>query len=349
MIYALLRDRRSLRARDGDGRGDALPAEESRSSAQARTAMMEAVEDQAGPRMRQALAAGLSIWMLTGIVLFSAMVRLHPRYVEGFTPAVAAFLGIGVAWAGSGRGRAQLTALVVALAVSVVYVERLLYGLPALWWVTVAAALAALALAILERAQPGSDDGARANGGDGAASESPRQSSRRTSWTALGIPLLPAGVIAFTLVAVLTIPLGNDVRAIDDHVTDAGTVGAIPGEELRPLSAYLLAHQGSARYEVAAESATQIGALIAADARPVLILTSYDGRVFTSVAKLKRLIAQGQVRYAFLNSYCSQDPSPQNAGCSAPVQWIRAHGTDVTARAGIRRAMVLWLLPGPAR
>ena len=43
------------------------------------------------------------VWMLTGIVLFSDMVRLHPRYVEGFMPAVAAMLGIGVAWAGRRR------------------------------------------------------------------------------------------------------------------------------------------------------------------------------------------------------------------------------------------------------
>jgi len=38
-------------------------------------------------RVRRAVAAGLGLWMLTGIVLFSHMARLHPRYVEGFTPA----------------------------------------------------------------------------------------------------------------------------------------------------------------------------------------------------------------------------------------------------------------------
>ncbi len=54
-------------------------------------------------RMRRAVAAGLSLWTLTGIALFSDMIRLHPRYVEGFMPAVAALLGIGVAWAGRQR------------------------------------------------------------------------------------------------------------------------------------------------------------------------------------------------------------------------------------------------------
>src|SRR5205814_7943073 len=35
-----------------------------------------------GDRVRRAAAVGLMTWMLTGIVLFSAMQRLHPRYVE---------------------------------------------------------------------------------------------------------------------------------------------------------------------------------------------------------------------------------------------------------------------------
>ena len=65
-------------------------------------------------------------------------------------------------------------------------------------------------------------------------------------------------------------------------MTDAGYVGALPGDEQRPLSTYLRAHQGGARYEVAAQSATQIGSLIVQDARPVVVLTSYGARVFTT-------------------------------------------------------------------
>ncbi len=51
------------------------------------------------------------------------------------------------------------------------------------------------------------------------------------------------------------------------------------------MSDYLRAHQGGARYELVAESATQIGSLIVQDARPVVILTTYEARVFTNVAK----------------------------------------------------------------
>lgn len=276
---------------------------------------------EARARMRRAVVAGLIVWAATGIALFSDMARLHPRYVEGFMPAVAALLGIGIAWTASGTGRAQLLALGVALAASVYYVERLLYGRPGVWWLTLAGALGALAFAALARLGPRASPTTRA-------------------------ALISGATIAMTLLSVLALPVSADVTAIRNRVGDAGYVGALPGEEQRQVSSYLLAHQGSARYEMAAESATQIGSLIVQDARPVVILTTYEARVFTSVAKLKQLIANGEVRYAFLNTYCGRTAANVNAACSAPAKWIRAHGTDVSRQAGLSRHKVLWLLPG---
>ncbi|HEY2283637.1 MAG TPA: glycosyltransferase family 39 protein [Solirubrobacteraceae bacterium] len=279
----------------------------------------------AGRRMRVAVAAGLSLWTLTGIALFSDMARLHPRYVESFVPAVAALLGIGVAWACASdrrpaHDRARLIALVVALVASVYYVERLLYGRTGVWWVTLAAAAGAIALMAIARFGP-------------------RRDGRRAGW-------LAGATIGLTLITVGALPLSADVASIDGGVTDAGYVGALPREEQRLVSSYLRSHQGSARYELAAESATQIGSLIVQEARPVLILTTYDARVFTTVPVLQRAIARGQVRYAFLNSFCGKHISPINAACSRPARWIRAHGTDVSRQAGLGRGGVLWLLPG---
>jgi 4-amino-4-deoxy-L-arabinose transferase-like glycosyltransferase len=276
-------------------------------------------------RMRRAVAAGLGLWMLTGIVLFSHMVRLHPRYVEGFTPAVAAMLGIGLAWAAarpSDRRAARLRLAVLAgtLVIVVYYTERLLYGRPAQWWVALLGALAAIGCALLARV--------------------PSLSARLRGL------LAPAGVMTMTLVAVLAIPLQADTTAIANRVGDAGYVGALPGEEQRLISDYLRAHRGGARYEVAAQSATQIGSLIVKDGLPILVLSTYDGRVFTSVSELKRLIAQGKVRYAFLNTFCTHVASSVNPACSAPAQWVRAHGTDVSREAGLRQDKILWRLPG---
>jgi 4-amino-4-deoxy-L-arabinose transferase-like glycosyltransferase len=299
------------------------------------------VPDRGGPdselrrRLRRASAGGLGLWLLAGIVLFSHMVRLHPRYVEGFTPAVAAVLGIGLAWvlarpgadtgpgalpAEDGSARPRLALLVAALAIAVYYAERLLYGTPGVWWVTLVGALGAIACAVLARV--------------------PRLPSGLSSL------LAPAAAMALALVAVLAIPLKADLTAISDRVSDAGLVGQLPGDQQRPLSAYLLAHQHGAHYEVAAESATAIGSLIVQDGRPVLVLTTYDARVFTPVAKLRQLIAGGQVRYAFLNTFCTSEAPSVNPACSEPVKWVRAHGTDVSFKAGLRHGGLLYLLPG---
>jgi 4-amino-4-deoxy-L-arabinose transferase-like glycosyltransferase len=276
-------------------------------------------------RMRRAAAGGLTLWMLVGIALFSHQIRLHPRYVEAFTPAVAAMLGIGVAWAASQSAerrssRVRLAILVVALAIIVYYGERLMYGYTTQWWLSLLGALGAIASALLARAP----------------------------WLpvrARGL-LAPAGVIAMTLVAILVIPLKADFTAITDRISDAGLVGQLPGAQQHPLSAYLLAHQDGAFYELAAESATAVGSLIVQDARPVLMLTTYDARVFTSVSKLKRMIAEGKVRYAFLNTFCAGPAQSVNPACSEPARWVRAHATDVSFKAGLSHGGLLYLLPG---
>jgi 4-amino-4-deoxy-L-arabinose transferase-like glycosyltransferase len=274
-------------------------------------------------RMQLAVAAGLGLWLLTGIGLFSHMARLHPRYVEGLVPAVAATLGIGIAWASQPRGRLRPAVLVVALVATVYYAERLMFGTPTVWWIALIAALAALLVAALARV--------------------PAVPVR------LRAVLAPGVVLALSLCAMLALSVNTDIRAISDHVTDAGEVGALPGAELEPLSKYLRANQRGARYEVVSQSATQIGALIVRDGRPVVVLTSYGARVFTTIEQLKRLIAKGEVRYAFLNSPCPHHLSPNNPACSAPAKWIRAHATDVSHEAKLRRGKTLWLLPGAAR
>ena len=82
--------------------------------------------------------------------------------------------------------------------------------------------------------------------------------------------LLAGATLALTLLAVAAIPVEIDNTAIANRVSDAGYIGALPGEEQRELSTYLIAHQDGAHYELAAESATGIGSLIVQDARPVV-------------------------------------------------------------------------------
>jgi len=210
-------------------------------------------------RVQRATAIGVFAWLLTGIVLFSAMARLHPRYVESFTPAVAAMFGVGVAWVWGTTGRLRL--------------------------------------------------------------------------------------LAMPLTALLAIPLVASVEAIDRRTTDAGNVGALSGTEQRAASAYLLAHQGGARYEVAAGAATNIASLIVQDQRPVVMLTTYNGLPLTSVARLESLIAHGEVRYAFIDSICRPGAPKTTAGCAPAARWVREHGKDVSRQAGLNVSGILWRLP----
>ena len=212
-------------------------------------------------RLRRASAIGVFVWLLTGIVLFSAMARLHPRYVESFTPAVAGMFGIGVAWVAGRAGRLRL--------------------------------------------------------------------------------------LAVAPIALLVIPLLASIEAVGHRTSDAGNVGALPGSEQRALSDYLRAHQGGARYELAAASATSIASLIVRDGRPVVMLTSYNGRPLTSVAQLRSLISRGEVRYALLDSSCGRRTPPVSAGCAPAARWVRRHGTDVSREAGLGAPGLLWRLPSP--
>lgn len=209
-------------------------------------------------RLQRASATGMYVWLLTGVVLFSAMARLHPRYVESFAPAVAGTIGIGVGAIAGARSRAR--------------------------------------------------------------------------WLALPLTLL------------LALPLLASVQAVEQRLTDAGNVGNLAPAEQRALSSYLQPRTRGLRYELAAGSATAVASLIVADRRPMLMLTTYNGRPFTSVSELRRAIARGEVRYAFINSFCGSHATAATSGCAPAALWVRAHARDVSRRAGLAPGL-LWRLP----
>jgi 4-amino-4-deoxy-L-arabinose transferase-like glycosyltransferase len=66
-------------------------------------------------RVGRAGLAALAVWLACGAVLASAMQGLHPRYLESFTPAVAACVGAGVALLARGRARVPVTAAFAVL------------------------------------------------------------------------------------------------------------------------------------------------------------------------------------------------------------------------------------------
>ncbi|TMK39321.1 MAG: hypothetical protein E6G56_11550 [Actinobacteria bacterium] len=259
-------------------------------------------------RLQRAAAVGIGLWLIYGTLLFTTMARLHPRYVEAYTPAVVIALGVGVIWAV--RGGAARHRLLAGTAIGLAGYAWYLKGGPVpLVWVTALAGLGAV----------------------WAAAVAPRR----------GRALAGA---ALACVAILALPVAATLALVAHHETDAGRVGAMPTDEVAKMSAYLQAHRRGARYEVAVSSATQAGALIVRDHQPVLVLTTYDGRTLVSGQRLAQLVAQGQVRFALLNGRCHPGNPTTAAQCSSPGRWILAHGTNITRKVGLRRSSLLWRL-----
>jgi 4-amino-4-deoxy-L-arabinose transferase-like glycosyltransferase len=258
-------------------------------------------------RIEGAFSIAMLVWLLVGVVLYSAMARLHPRYTEGFTPAVAAVAGIGVAWAlRDGIWQRLLTA--VAAVALVLYGRHLLGGSSTVWRLTAAGGILAAGSLVVPRER-------------------------------LRLALVTAG---FAL-ATMALPLQVDASLISNHEYDNGRTGALGANVVEAISSYIHAHAAGTRYEFVASNATEVGALIVRDLRPILSLTSYNNHELVAVPRLRGLVATGQVRFAVLGGGCSKR-TPLSADCSIGADWVRSHGTDVSRRAGLAHSHLLYRL-----
>jgi hypothetical protein len=88
-----------------------------------------------------------------------------------------------------------------------------------------------------------------------------------------------------------------------------------------------------------------MGALVLADGRAVLPLTTDEGHVIVDASKLARLAAAGSVRFAVLSGPCPRPVERSNGDCSEPVLWLRAHGRDISGQAELPPG-TLYELPG---
>ena len=258
--------------------------------------------------VERAFTASLLLWLAIGIVLFSSMARLHPRYTEAFTPAVAAAAGIGVAWALRDGLWQRIFTVCGALALAL-YGRHLLGASSSAWRLTAIGAIGAAAALLI-----------------------PRERIR--------VPLLAGGLA----LATLALPLQVDASLISNHEFDNGRTGAMSTSEVNAISAYIGARAPHTRYEFAAADPTEVGSLIIHDQRPVLSLTSYGAHELVPIPRLAALVASGQLRFAVLNGGCSSRTSRISPACSTGAAWVRAHGTDVSARAGLQHRHVLYHL-----
>ena len=239
-----------------------------------------------------------AVWLITGLVLFGHMTNLRVRYLEAFTPAVAAVLGIGVALlaAAAARGKiAAAAALAVGLVASPLVLQRLTTP-PAAGpsSLAIAAGVAAAAIACRRRggaavragrAPPGAPRGdPRCRAGARIAAGRAREQ--------LGAGGAPA-------------PVGRRHRlaAAGSHRRCRSSAGCTP-----------TGARASTRSAAAAPA--KVAKLIAHDGQPVLVLTSYRGRAAVSVPALRADVLAGRVRWVLMDHRCT--PSTP-AGCAAPV------------------------------
>jgi hypothetical protein len=148
---------------------------------------------------------------------------------------------------------------------------------------------------------------------------------------------------ALALVAVLATPTVVARDLVRAGTSDSGRPGYMPPVRLSHLSHYLRAHQGHARYEVVAASAASVGPLIVRDGRPVLILTTINGQAVVPRAKLAKAVRTGQARYAMLPAGRCTANFASSTRCTPAVRWARAHATDVSAKAHLKRGTLFRL------
>jgi hypothetical protein len=271
-------------------------------------------------RLAIAGAVAVAVWLLAGTIGSSEMARLHSRYLEAFSPAIAAALGVGVATlAKASIEQRWRLALFPIFALCVLYAIHLAAHEPGLrTFILCGATVAALCLLISVVEPPVRID----------------HVSRRRG-TAL--------VTALLLLPLLAVPAAESLAIVRHHSSDSTTRLAHSPRRLARLRHYLVTHQGRARYEVATRNPWQAAPLIARDARPVLIVRNVNGHALVSLKKLRGRIRAGQLRYVWLGHRCSERRARHFKACQPLASWVRKHGVRVTAAgrgAGLWRVKV---------
>ena len=286
-----------------------------------------ATQDQAF-RMARAGAIAFAVWLIAGFVIFSRVKGvLHPRYLESMTPAVAVGLGAGlvVCLRRAETNVIGLLAFLGAFALSVAYALDVAAHDTTLTAVVTATAVAAAAATLVAAALP-------------------RLRPARARIATLAL-VAAAGL---SLTSLLAPALARSVLVVHSKAQNAGSPGAEPLGWVRRVSDYLRAHNDNARYEFAASSYGQAGALIVHDGRPVMVLTGFNRRPIVKLAALERAAREGAVRYAVLNDSCGTASLSDLGPCARTIAWIRQHSVDVTAQLGIpQRQGVLFRITPP--
>jgi 4-amino-4-deoxy-L-arabinose transferase-like glycosyltransferase len=284
------------------------------------------------PRTDQ-LRAGYLLWGGWGAVFFLSLsagtIGLHTYYLGSLGVALAALGGAGTVllWQAFRRGGWRSWALPSAVVASVLWSGWLSCRLPVFlpWLAPTAVAVAALALALLGTAKSG-----------WFAVLWPSRASAPTKGGAVGVvgavgvAGLAAGVTAAVLmpaawaVSVLDPKYGSDQRGtvgpVAQHFTAAQEVGTRLTPEQQALLAYVQAHNGGARYLLAAYPWQASSPYILATAAKVLPMGGFTGEVpWPTAEQVRDLVADGRLRHVLIGR------DPAGGAMREATDWVRAH------------------------
>jgi 4-amino-4-deoxy-L-arabinose transferase-like glycosyltransferase len=96
------------------------------------------------------------------------------------------------------------------------------------------------------------------------------------------------------------------------------------------LVSYLLAHQGSAKYLVAADTSHTTAPIIIQTGKAVVTIGGFNGADNApTLAQLEAMVADGQLKYVLISG------NGGGRGNSDIATWVTAHGTAVSGQSGL--------------
>ncbi|MEU6726190.1 glycosyltransferase family 39 protein [Nonomuraea wenchangensis] len=269
-------------------------------------------------------------WLAVHYVVFSfSSGTFHPYYTTAMAPAVAALTGMGAVVMGQAyrNSRAWAWLLPVAVAATGAWAFMVLRRTPDwtpwLAWVVLGATLVAVAALVLARARA--------------------QVTVKVAAFALAATLVATlgGPAAYALT-----PLASPVNGTNPTAgpssggmgqpgrPDGGPRGSLrdgPGGGVSDaMAAYLVAHQGTATWLVAVNSAQQASGLILATGRPVIAMGGFTGGdPAMTVDRLRGLVSSGRLRYVMTGG------GPGRSGGEVS-SWVRENCAAVDGQDGLR-------------
>jgi 4-amino-4-deoxy-L-arabinose transferase-like glycosyltransferase len=276
-------------------------------------------EQEARP-LQRAFAVSLFLWIVAGVYVFDSVAVLHSRYLEAVAPAFAAAIGYGAAsLAGLGRWRssdAMPSVLAIAAALAAICAYTFSFKPWSIAWGAVALSVAAVGGALIGR--------------------SPGRLGKVGKWLTVGLVVATAVVF----------PVHESLKLVASRTSNSTGLLVYSQATESALWRYLGPRTTGTRYELAVDEPLALAPLIIHDQRPILPLTSWQGRPLVKLPELRAAVQAGDVRYALVGNYYCSRATASWAACTTAARWIRHNGIDVTKAVGLPRksAQRLYLL-----